>query len=144
MRSYSLILLQPRLFIRAEPFSGVSITDLLRVENICISLSLLKTTHYSGRNFYLNGMESHSYVLKANTIHYGQTRPALEALEDIIYQGIALYKSFGRTYLLATKFVLQAKSQASVHLKLCCCHQTRHSHIASQRVSGRNESTSKR
>lgn len=66
-------------------------------------------TSFSLKNFFLDGTESHCYALIANAILYGLMHPAFAVLVNTFYLSIIFYKSFARTYLLATKSVLQAE-----------------------------------
>ena len=66
-------------------------------------------TSLGGKNVFFDGIESHCYALIASAILYGLIRPAFPVLVDTFYLSIILYKSFARTYLLATKSVFQAE-----------------------------------
>ena len=68
----------------------------------------MEIIYYSGKNFYLERMELHSYVLIAIAIHYGQTRSLFMIEEDTSYLVILLCKKSARIYLSVTKSVLQA------------------------------------
>ena len=78
-------------------------------KNICMGLSLLQMIYYCGKNSYLDGAELHFYAPTVNVIPYGQTLPAFVVQEDTSYLDISLYKSSARTYLPATKSLLQAE-----------------------------------
>ncbi len=84
-------------------------TDWFKAENIYIDLSLLKMTYFGGKNFYLDRIELHSYILIANSIHYGQMRPAFVVKKDAFYLGIFIYRSSAGIYLSVRKSVLQTK-----------------------------------
>ncbi len=66
-------------------------------------------TFCSEKNFCLDRIELHSYVLIVKAIYYGQIHSAFVVKEDIFYLDILLYKSFARIYLSVTKSVFQAK-----------------------------------
>lgn len=78
--------------------------------------------YFNGKNSCLNRMVLHFYAFIANAIYYEQMHPVFVVQEGISYLRILLYTNFAKIYLLATKSLLQVKEQASVYLKLHCCH----------------------
>lgn len=64
---------------------------------------------FGGKNFFLDGIESHCYAPNANTIPYGLIPPASMILGNTFCLSIILYKSSAKTCQLATKSILQVK-----------------------------------
>lgn len=113
--------LRLKLYCWAEFFFDAFTILQLTIKNIYIGLSILEITCFDAKIFLNNRTDVNFYAMSIYAFDYRQMHLNLKIHKDIFYLGIIFFKSFAIIYLPTTKFVLQAKKQTLVYLKLHCC-----------------------